>query len=508
MAWNRPSNKSLSQPQQKAIGYGAPVSINPGTAGRPYVDGWDVRRAYQEGMQRVVWVYRAIDVIASNQAKLPIVLRRNNDPEGELYKGQHELLDILNSRANIGEDSFAFRYRVSSQLLISTRGVFIEKIRGRDGRLLALNILPPEYTAPIPDPRTFVAGYEVWMPGGNRVVLKPDDVLWIRRPHPLDPYKSLTPMESAGVAIDIENLAKTYNRNFLINDGRPGLLLIANGEVDIDDRHELEARFRGGPHRAGQVTVLGIENGMTAIDMAANPREAAYVQMRDITKAEILAAFGVPEPLIGNAADRTFSNAGEEIRVFWLETMDPHLVLLSKAFDSLEDKLYVDFNTDDVPIMVLIKQEKLRFKMEEVAAGLASVNEYREAAEKKAVQSDLADSLLMNPNLTPIGNTKKKMELAPAPIDVQGTELPPGSAGALPPGQPPAATPAGEPQPDIEAALARAPFERKEIGFGAGTIAAHNGDLDWIEKLEAELSNPNSKFIKVEESSNKDSSPG
>jgi len=424
------------------------------------MDGWDVRRAYDEGMRRVVWVYRAIDVIASNQAKLPMVLRMNNDPDGELYKGESQLLEILNSQANIGEDSFVFRYRISAQLLLSSRGVFIEKIRGRGGKIVALNILPPEYTAPIPDPRTFVSGFEVWIPGGNRVVLKPDDVLWIRKPHPLDPYRSLTPMESAGMAIDIENLAKAYNRNFLINDGRPGLLLIANGEVDEDDRHELEARFRGGPTRAGNVTVLGIEGGMTAIDMAASIRDASYVQMRDITKNEILAAFGVPESLTGNVGDKTFANAGEEIRVFWLETMEPHLVLLAKSFDKLDDKYYVDFNTDEVPIMVLIKQERQKFKLEEFKSGAISVNEYRIATERKEAPSDLADSLLLNPNLTPIANTKKKMEPVQQPTAAPGgAAVPPGNEGtpALPAAESgqevPTNVPAG-PVPAIEASLA------------------------------------------------------
>jgi HK97 family phage portal protein len=498
MAWNRPQTKSLGNQQEKAIGFGAPISLNPGTAGRPYMDGWDVRRAYEEGVKRVVWVFRAIDVIASNQAKLPVVLRRNNDPNGELYKGQHDLLDIMNTKANIGEDSFVFRHRVSSQLLISSRGVFIEKIRARSGRLLALNILPPEYTAPIPDPKTFVSGFEVWCPGTERQVLRPEDVIWIRRPHPLDPYRSLTPMESAGIAIDIENLAKLYNRNFLLNDGRPGMLLVARGEVDEDDRHELEARFRGGPGRAGNTTVIGIEQGMDVVDLSANMRDAAYIQMRDITKAEILAAFGVPEPLIGNAADRTFSNAGEEIRVFWLETMEPHLVLLSKAFDALDNKLYVDFNTDEVPIMVLIKQERARFHLEELAAGTISPNEYREKTERKTVDSELADSLLMNPNLTPIANTKKKFEPdAQTPIDTPpgAPTVPGGPPGA--PGAPQGAETPAEPRSDIEAALAKVPMERKSIGFTEGTLAAKSGVPDWMEKLEAELSNPNSQFVRV-----------
>ena len=436
MAWNSSSNKSLNNAQAKALGPGAPVAQNPGFAGKPYRDSWDVERAYREGMQKVTWVARCIDAIAGNQARLPIILRKDNSPDGEILVGNkaknYPLLEVLNTKANEGENSFIFRYRMSAQLLLGTRGVFIEKVRGRDGSIIGLNLLPPQSTAPIPDPKKFVSGYEVQMPYGQKVIMKPEDVCWIRRPHPLDPYLSLTPLESAGIAIEIENLAKLYNRNYLMNDGRPGGLLVLRGEIDDDDKDELRNRFRGNIGKAGQTTVISADDGVDYVDTSASPRDVAYSQMRQITKEEILASFGVPESVIGNAAGRTFSNASEEIRVFWMETMMPHLEPLARALDELDETYYVDFDTSEVPILQLYKQERERYLMQEFQAGLISNNEYRIGSGRKEVEADLADSLLMNPNLIPIANTKKKMEDKPA-VDI------PGAAPGMPPmpGMPP-----------------------------------------------------------------------
>lgn len=414
MAWNRKDIKPTEVKQQE-IGVGAPVSRNPATAGRAYRDGWSIERAYSEGLQKVTWVARCIDVIAGNQARLPIILRKNNASDGEVInRPDRDVIRLLNEQANIGENAFAFRYRLSSQLLMSSRGVFIEKVR-KGNKLVALNLLPPQHTAPIPDPKTFVSGFEVMMPNGQRVVLPPENVLWIRKPHPLDPYLSLTPMESAGIAIEIENLAKMYNRNFLQSDGRPGLLLNVRGDLDIEDRNELESRFTPGA-KSGRTTVIGSEDGVDVIDLGSSPRDAAYVQMREITKDEILAAFGVPEPAIGNSSGRTFSNASEEMRVFWMETMIPHLTLLGRSLDALDDEYYTDFDTSKVPVIILLKQERERHLMDEVREGLRSVNEYRAATGVKETDSELADSLLMNPNLTPVANTKKKF-VQPAPVD-------------------------------------------------------------------------------------------
>lgn len=421
MAWNKPETKNLGGQEVKASGLnaGAPIAFDASRAGRAYRDGWDLQRAYREGMQKVTWVFRCIDAIAGNQARLPIILRADNSPNGAVVKEDNQILEILNSRANDGEDSFIFRYRLSSQLLMSTRGAFIEKVRGRNGELLALHLLPPQFTSPIPDPKKFVSGYEVDMPNGTKLRVKADDVIWIRRPHPLDPYLSLTPMEAAGVAIEIENLAKIYNRNFLVNDGRPGGLIVVRGEMDEDDKDELSSRFRGNINRAGGTTVIASQDGVDFVDTGTSPRDASYTSMRQITKEEILAAFGVPESVIGNASGRTFSNAGEEIKVFWMETMLPHLEPIARALDVLHPRYYIDFDTTDVPALILAKQEREQHLLSEFGQGLISANEYRQHTGRKVVVSELADSMLANPNLAPIGNTEKPTESAPPGVPAQ-----------------------------------------------------------------------------------------
>jgi HK97 family phage portal protein len=442
MAWNSRSNKDLGPAREKRLPIGAPIATNIGNLGRGYTDSWDIERAYREGMQKVVWVNRAVDAIAGNQTRLPIVLRREQRTDGEIVKKGHPITDLLNSQANPGENSFIFRYRLSSQILLSTRGAFIEVIRGRGGQPVALQLLPPQHTAPIPDPKKFVAGFEVLLPGAQREVLPAEDVIWIRKPHPLNPYLSLTPMEAAGIAIEIENIAKLYNRNFLLNDGRPGGLIVVNAEMNEEDKEELRDRFRGNLWRTGAVSVIASDGGAQYLDTAASPRDASYTEMRQITKEEILAAFGVPESVIGNAAGRTFSNASEELRVFWGETMLPHLEMLGRAFDVLDEKMFISFDTTEVPILILAKQEVEKHLLSEFQMGLITANEYRDGTGRKEVESELADAMLANPNLTPIGNTKKKMETPQQP-GMPGMPGMPGVPGM--PGAPDAGMPVAPP---------------------------------------------------------------
>lgn len=143
MAWNTSNKSGFNESSKAALGPGAPIAYNASFAGKPYSDSWDIERAYREGAQKVTWVFRCIDAIAGNQARLPIIFKKDNAIDGQIFKGDNPLREILNSKSNPGENSFIFRYRLSAQLLMSTRGVFIEKVFGRDGRIIGLHLLPP-----------------------------------------------------------------------------------------------------------------------------------------------------------------------------------------------------------------------------------------------------------------------------------------------------------------------------------------------------------------------------
>jgi hypothetical protein len=208
--------------------------------------------------------------------------------------------------------------------------------------------------------------------------------------------------------------------------------------------------------------------------------------MRQIQKEEILAAFGVPESVIGNAAGRTFSNASEELRVFWMETMLPHLEPLARAFDELDEKYYVDFDTSSVPILIIAKQERERYLMDEFQQGLISINEYRDGTGKKKVDSELADSLLSNPNLTPVANTEKPFKPEEQqPVDMVG--VPQDAAGqaqmpqqSLPQQSPPApeTAPAPEAAP-VSPETTAAPMPEGQMSAEVGGFHVKSADIGY-----------------------------
>lgn len=371
--------------------------------GEPYKDGWDVERGINQALDRVVWVYKAVYAIASNAASLPIGMRVDDWRIGEL-KWDLPVLDLLNRRPNATTDAFSFRFMLSSQVLLSKKGAYVEITRNRLGDVTSLFLHQPQYVFPIPDPTKYVSGYAVEYPNTPRKIVEPENMIWIRVPHPIDPYKGQTPLESAGLAIEFDYYSRVYNRNFVINDGRPGGMLVIKGDMEEEQSEEIARRFRGTTGSniggAGRITVLSAEDA-SFIDTAVNQRDAQYTEARSQNKEEILLAFGVPESVLGNAAGRTFANADVELEVFWRETMLPHLTLLERAFDILDDDpaTYVSFDLSSVAILSRDDRERSKFHLEELKQGAISIDEYRELTGRKGVG---IDELLVPTNLSPV----------------------------------------------------------------------------------------------------------
>jgi HK97 family phage portal protein len=390
MSWLK-SSKSVDNTSGKKSYFNTGAVSAPGVG---YNSTWSPSRALKDAVQKVTWVYRSVDAIASNAARQPMLVRRDHPWNGETEDAP-EINRVLNKRANPGEDSFMFRYRLSAQVLVSSKGAFIEVVRDQVGRVKHLYLLDPESIEVVPDPKKFVKQYRYTYQDstgrGSQVrTLKPEQVIWIKKPNMFDPYSALTPLEATGVAVETEWLSKMYNRNFLLNDGRPGGLVVLKGDVTEGDKSELQSRFRGGPASAGRIAVISAQEGADFVDTAINPRDAQYIEGRKNTKEEILMGFGVSESVIGNAAGRSHDNAEMERLIFWMETMMPHLELIMRPLDALheehdsdgdleEDGLFVSFDLSMVDVLQRAEMKKRELALKEWDAGTLSLNEVRKS---------------------------------------------------------------------------------------------------------------------------------
>lgn len=378
--------KALSRGSRNAIPRATGSSIVRSSGGGnplPIPGQWDINQAIQYAMEQVMWVFRAVDVIAENQASVPIKLRHGLEEETGEWVDDPNLYRLLNIRANTYESAKDFRYRLSANLLLSRRGAFVEIVRDQAGRPRELHILPAGTTNPIPDPKKFVSGYRVHRSDNNYNDLPPENVIWIKaKPHPTDPYQQMTPLTSLGVSVETDWLAHQFNRTYLQNGGRQGLLIALKGQVSIEDAEEIKRRFSGGPMRAGEATVIE-GDGIDVKDMSGRPTDVQWSELMDTSKEEILMGFGVPESVMGNASGRTFDNADAERENFWQDTMRAHCKSISQSLDVLtgntEDDTILAYDYSTIDVLQRTKRRDREEFRSEVAAGLRTIDEYLEA---------------------------------------------------------------------------------------------------------------------------------
>lgn len=218
------------------------------TEGR--ADGWDIGRVVTEGYERVVWVYKAIDTMGKHASRLPLEVGRGLTEDGEFEEviEDNPLLRVLNGRANPVETGPQFRKRLSAQILLSKRGAFVEVTRSNRGTITRLDLLPPDRVIPVPDPRgEYIAHFEFTTLHGEVRELDPERVRWIRDPHPTDPFSGTTPLEAAGISIELDHLSRLYNVAFIKNDARPGgIVAVDTSSLSDKEMDRLEAWFLPG----------------------------------------------------------------------------------------------------------------------------------------------------------------------------------------------------------------------------------------------------------------------
>lgn len=389
---------------------------------------WDIDRTITDALERVIWVFRCVDAIAMNASKITMLKREGNPIDGKEIKDPN-LKRLLNRRTNRYEDAQMFRYRLSAQLLLSRRGAFIEMVKNDLGQVKQLHLLPPGMVEPIPDPRTFVAGYRLMNQiAMEEVILPKENVVWVRvKPHPTDPYSQMTPLIAAGLAVETDWLSRLFNRNFLTNDGRPGLLIAVAGQMNNADAREMKDRFQGGPEKAGRTTVIEAE-GITVSDLAATPRDLQWLEAIRGSKDDILLAFGTPESSLGNASGRTFDNADAEKEGWWEETVQPHMLATGRGLDPITggdigDDEFVSYLWDEVEVLQRRKRAREARKMEEFTAGLATIDDYMVATGREPWNRPGTQALIL-PNGMVIGQDdeieKAAAALAPAAQAAEG----------------------------------------------------------------------------------------
>jgi len=291
----------------------------------------DYSRFANEAFSRNVIAHRAVEMIASAVASVPLKLtEQGRSNMREVFK--HPLLNLLQA-PNPRLDGMALTHAVMAYKLISGNA-YVHAVGPKGEAPLELHLLRPDRVHIIAGEGGVPRAYQYKV--GHKAVNYPVDrltgqsrVLHLKCFHPLDDWYGLSPVEAAAYAIDQHNQAGAWNQALMQNGARPSGALVVNhkeqgGHLTEDQyyriKQQIDAQFAG-PDNAGRPILL--EGGLDWKEMSLSPKDMDFIEAKHASAREIALAFGVPPQLLGIPGDNTYSNLAEARLALWEQTVMP-----------------------------------------------------------------------------------------------------------------------------------------------------------------------------------------
>lgn len=290
----------------RALENKAPAYVGRGSVGQPRY-----RAGGTESQMRAMGVvgtlFSIVDRNASSTAAVTWHLYRKvapgQRPEDREEVFRHAALDLWN-RPNPFFTQGLFIETVQQPYELVGEGTMIVS-RNPSFRSLPLELWPvrPDRLHPVPSADTYLAGWIYVAPDGERIPLRTDEVIQIRRPNPVDAYRGIGAVQTIQAELDGVRLSAEWNRNFFLNSAEPGGIVEIERRLSDDEFDELRARWQEqhqGTANAHRVAIL--EQGKW-IDRKYTKRDMEFATSREVSSKVIREAFGMPAFALGEVQD-------------------------------------------------------------------------------------------------------------------------------------------------------------------------------------------------------------
>jgi len=156
--------------------------------------------------------------------------------------------------------------------------------------------------------------------------LAPDRVFYGWDPAPDDFRQPYSILQSAAIDVEVAVMVGRYNAAFLRNDARPAQVVVTEAFATQEDYDAFVAQFEGrhaGVDNAGRTAFIEADpdgalpsQAVTIQTLGLSQKDARILEQERAALEHVAMALGVPWSRL-SAADRTYSNAGQESVDYW-----------------------------------------------------------------------------------------------------------------------------------------------------------------------------------------------
>lgn len=303
--------------------------INPDVS---YTDGIPTQEPLQDlsDAYRVhSWVYTAAWTVASNLAGLEWqAYRLNKENLWEEYT-KHELLPLL-QRPN--PYMTAYQLREFTYLSLSLTGnaywIFERNARGLISQIWTV----PAGAMRIVTTKDKFIDHFVYDVNGKTIRFEYNEVLHFKYTDPNDMIYGQGSLTASKLAVMQDLYAQAWNKYFFKNSGRPDSALSTDQTLSQDVRDRVKKAWESmhsGPQNNAKLAIF--EAGLKFSEINRTPKDMDFTSLRNLSREEILSAFGVPPIMAGVLDETNYNTAREQKKIFWERTLIP----LKKSVDEV-----------------------------------------------------------------------------------------------------------------------------------------------------------------------------
>jgi HK97 family phage portal protein len=328
------------------------------------------------------WCLACVRAIATAVSTVPLMVQKKNKDGWERVgreKWEVAALEDVN-----GYQSQQDLLEATASFLGLQGEYFWEKTRNKAGKLTKLYGMNPVYVRVQPGGE-YISQYVFDLPGQKPVPFDPQDVIFFKFFNPVNDYRGMSPLSAAREGVLSDLYAQQYNKNFFKNNATPrGVLETDKGLSNraLKRVKDLWQTVYGGIENAHKTAVL--EEGLKYKALSISPKDMEFLKLREFSREEILAVFGVYPVVLGLLKDASLANAMAQMTLFYQSTVSLYLNKIQSQLtyhmqvEMKDPTIRVMFDLTQVPALRPSVGDVLAWATPAVNSGIMLINEVRD----------------------------------------------------------------------------------------------------------------------------------
>lgn len=268
------------------------------------------------------WVYACANLIANSFSTIEFIpYLPKSDGAWEINE-KHPFRKLLN-RPNPAMSGMELKRLVSLSSKLTGNAFIICDPAGSRTPTEIWPLQPHKVTVKA-DSKNLIGGY-IYNVNGHTQSLAVEQIIHVREATPTSLQYGQGSLTAVKNAVTSDMLADAWNRYFFGNNGRPDAILQSDTPISPEAQKKVAEAWKksyGGPKNRGKVAIL---SGMKYQEINRLHKDMDFVNLRKMLREEILAAFGVPQSMVGILDQANYSNMKEQTKTFWTQTMIPEI---------------------------------------------------------------------------------------------------------------------------------------------------------------------------------------